>query len=323
MQLIAAELSPGAVGLATTDFETRTPSVTLGRSLIAFAQLSILVLTPYSALMQTVIGRADAPYCGGIRGVSAYCLTSGAPGWVPTAVMIVVLMAVLLGVLPAITAVLHAWVSFSILASIALPDGGDQAAAVFTLLLTIICLGDNRRWTLGSTASAVSHWRRQASLAGFMLLRIQIAAIYLDSAIGKLFTADWVNGTAEFYVLRDPYFGATGWLGDALRTLTTLPAMTVAMTWGAMVLEATIAVLLLCGQRARRVALVLCVFLHGFIIASIGLWSFGLIMIGAVLVASASTSGESIRDWTIRHTACVTSWRARISIHPYSSKKGN
>ena len=57
------------------------------------------------------------------------------------------------------------------------------------------------------------------------------------------------------------------------------------MAWGAIAVELLIAVLLIQGPRIRRYALVLAVILHGSFIVTIGLLSFALIMIGAVLAA--------------------------------------
>lgn len=293
MQLIFGELPPGQISARMMNYDIRTRQYGVGRSLIALAQMTILLLTPYSALMQTVIGQGPAPHCVGIRAMSSYCLMGSSPAWVPTGVMILILLAVISGLLPTPMAALHAWVSFSLLVSTSLPDGGDQAAAVVCLLLVIVSVADNRRWIGDSGAGPIAPWRKQLSLAGTLLLRIQIAALYFDSAIGKLFTADWVNGTAEYYILRDPYFGASGPIADLLEKATHVPVITVGLTWGALLVEVSIATLVLCGPKARRAGLLLCLLLHGFIIATIGLWSFGLIMIGAVTVATLPTVADS------------------------------
>ena len=71
-----------------------------------------------------------------------------------------------------------------------------------------------------------------------------------------------------------------------MQAATTLPAVTVGATWGAAIAEIVIGVLILCGARSRSIALVLCVALHGTIIITMGLWSFGLIMIAIVGIAA-------------------------------------
>lgn len=286
MQLIFGELRPAMLRRTIDAFEIRRRQVWLGRSLIAGGQLSVILLTPYSALMQTLLGQAQAPTCPGIKQVSIYCVTNGAPHWVPTTLMTVVLLAVVFGVLPPLVSVLHAWVSFSIAVSISLPDGGDSAAVVFALLIIAISVGDNRRWIGEQQPAPLPSWRRQVALAGLMMLRVQVAALYLDSAVGKVWATHWANGTEEYYVLRDPYFGASGFVGQVAEWMTRSALVTVSMSWGAMIIEITVAVLILCGPRARSFAVIADLFLHGFIILTIGLWSFGLIMIGAVVVAA-------------------------------------
>lgn len=300
MQLITGELRSTVLRRTIAQFDIQGRQLWLGRSLIAFASLSTILLTPYSALMQTVLGRADAPGCAGIRTVSAYCALGATPSWVPTSILAAVFILVIAGVAPILLGWLHAWAAFSIASSIALPDGGDQAAVVFLVLIALVCVGDTRR-TAFEPARAAAMWRRQVALGALMALRIQVAMIYFDSAIGKVFSTDWVTGTTEFYVLRDPYFGAWGPIAAITHALTENAIVTVSMTWGAMLLEVFIAVLVLCGPRARIVALLGCIALHGFIIVTIGLWSFGLIMIGGVMVATLPTTPlERRKSWPRR-----------------------
>ncbi|MDQ0540900.1 antimicrobial peptide system SdpB family protein [Curtobacterium flaccumfaciens] len=301
MQLIFGELRPAVLRRTIDAFEIRKRQVWLGRSLIAVAQLSVILLTPYSALMQTLLGQAQAPTCPGIKQASIYCITKSAPHWVPTTLMTMVLLAVIFGVLPPLLSVLHAWVSFSIAVSIALPDGGDSAAVVFALLIIAISVGDNRRWIGQRQPASLPSWRRQVALAGLMMLRVQVAALYFDSAVGKVWATHWANGTEEYYVLRDPYFGASGFVGQVAEWMTRSALVTVSMSWGAMIIELTIAVLILCGPRARSFAVLADLFLHGFIILTIGLWSFGLIMIGAVVIAATPvTPRERSQDFWAR-----------------------
>lgn len=150
-----------------------------------------------------------------------------------------------------------------------------------------------------------------------MALRVQVAMIYFDSAIGKVFAADWVTGTTEYYLIRDPYFGAWGPVGTLLRFLSENALITVTMTWGAMVLETLIAVFIPCGPRARKFALLGCVALHGMIVLSIGLWSFGLIMIGGVTIASMGAKPAERRRAQLRQpTAASIASEPRESTRP-------
>jgi hypothetical protein len=62
---------------------------------------------------------------------------------------------------------------------------------------------------------------------------------------------------------------------------------TLAMTWGAIVIEIAIGLALLLSWRWRIFALVLEVALHVAIVATIGLWSFSLVMVGASVLAAS------------------------------------
>lgn len=75
-----------------------------------------------------------------------------------------------------------------------------------------------------------------------------------------------------------------------LHPLTEIPIVVALMTWGGIVIELLIGVLILGPHRWRERALGLDILLHSFIIATMGLWSFGLIMIGTAVVASAPNS---------------------------------
>ncbi|WP_083389297.1 sporulation-delaying protein SdpB family protein [Curtobacterium sp. MCBA15_007] len=285
MQLIFAEVSAPRLRRTLRGLDLQTLRFSGFRGTLVLAQLTILVATPYDALMQTLVGSGAGPVCDGLRNASTYCLGRSLPDALVTSAMVMILIGVAAGVAPTVMAILHAWVAFSIAGSISLPDGGDQAAAVCTLLLVAVSFADRRRWLLGPPHT-VANWRRQVALAGLMVMRVQVTAIYFNAAIAKLFAPEWVNGTAEYYVLRDPFFGASGPLAPVLQAATTLPAVTVGVTWGAVIVEIAIGVLILCGPRSRSIALVLCVVLHGAIIITMGLWSFGLIMIAIVGIAA-------------------------------------
>ena len=102
----------------------------------------------------------------------------------------------------------------------------------------------------------------------------------------------WADGSQLYYVARQEMFGASGFVGEVSRALTSVPFLTLAASWGAIAIEFSIAVLLLIPRlNAARTAILLTVTLHLAIIVMIGLVSFGLIMIGAVTCAAASSVG--------------------------------
>ncbi len=107
----------------------------------------------------------------------------------------------------------------------------------------------------------------------------------------------WVDGTAMYYIVRDPMFGSTGPVGWLLYHVTDSSLGVVAVTWGSILVELAIAAcLLMPGRIGGKPALVLDICFHASIIAAIGLWSFGSIMIASVLVATIAPSRRRVSN---------------------------
>lgn len=261
----------------------------IGRSLIALSTLSTLVFTPMRALVVPV-GGLSGPNCTSIRRVSLLCVGDPASGLeVRRYVMIVVLLLVVIGLFPRWTAIPHAYVAFTMSASTSLPDGGDAIAATLTMLIIPLCLADSRRWQWqGATSPLPITWAAIA-LPALIAVRLQLAFVYLDSAISKFGVDDWSNGTAEYYILRDPGFGDAGLFHRVWLALSSHPWGAIGLTWGAIVVEIAIGLTLLFSWRWRVVALGLDVALHSVIIMTMGLFSFATVMIGGAVVASVRT----------------------------------
>lgn len=279
-------------------FDPQQLGIGVGRSVIAVGQAAFLLFTTPQALLAPVIGQQPAPYCDGVKAISLYC-TPGLSGnpvlahWIMFALLIVVAS----GFLPGPSGVVHAWVSFSLSASIALPDGGDIVARIVTLLLIPYCLTDRRLWAWRHGAPLGSI-RLGIAFASIWAVRLQAAIIYVDSGIAKVASDKWLTGTAEYYVLRDSTFGASGVVRNIGLFFTSSPVTVALATWGAMALEITVGVLIMVGRdRGRSVGLVLAILLHVGIIVTIGLWSFGLAMIGLVIIATVR-SGTASRQET-------------------------
>jgi antimicrobial peptide system SdpB family protein len=114
-----------------------------------------------------------------------------------------------------------------------------------------------------------------------------MAYVYADSAIAKMGVADWQNGSGFYYFVRDKMFGSAGplsavWMWVSDQSLTTL-----AITWGAIVIELVIALFTLLGTGWRLAAFWLGAALHALIFLSMGLFSFSAVMVAvAALIAT-------------------------------------
>ncbi|MBM7769771.1 MULTISPECIES: sporulation-delaying protein SdpB family protein [Glutamicibacter] len=266
-----------------------------GRSLIAIAQLTVLCFTPTRFLFVPIAGETPKPQCDGWKSLTAYCLgNEESRPWI-TVLLIAILLLVIVGIFPALTAVPHYWATISISTGISLPDGGEAAAQVITLFLVFLLIGDRRRshWDSASLRTAPQGPMLGFTWAAHWVIRLQMAWIYINAAIPKLSVQEWKDGTAIYYVTRGEFFGAPTHLQNAVHWVTSVPWLELSLTWGTIATELAIAYFLLFGKnRFRLVSLGLCVALHVGIIIVIGLWSFALVMIGGVVAAMAGTPAK-------------------------------
>jgi antimicrobial peptide system SdpB family protein len=273
-------------------FEPRSTALAVGRSLVALAELVVVVFTPDSDLFGAGPGRSLGPSCGGLRGISLWCIGPG-PGSGAVAlalcrgVAVAALLLVASGYRPRWTCIPHWYLAFSIGLAGHVGNGGEQVARLLTLLLIPVCLGDARTWQWQRPEVPISPVWRGAAYAGHLAIRAQVAVIYGTAAVTKLREPQWRHGTAMHYIFQNAYFGAPPAL---LRFLERWPPgewAIMAITWGTIVVEVFIVVSAFAGPVVRRRALAAGVALHGGIIAALGLASFGLVMIGLLATASS------------------------------------
>ncbi len=261
----------------------------LARSLLAFGTALTLAFNDSSILFPLVAGAEPPPYCNGLRGAGAFCLMShdlDAGRWLLVAALVVIAS----GWRPRYTALLHWWISWSVQANAGMVEGGDQVTAIITLLLLPIALTDQRSWHwLASAVPAVQPPGPARAtipllaLSAQLAIRLQVAAIYFDSVVGKLGVAEWKDGTALYYWLTHPTFGAPSWLRPALVPLLTSTAVA-PLTWSVILVEIALFMGLTMNKRYRGWLLVAGLFLHGGIMVVHGLVSFGLAMFGALIL---------------------------------------
>lgn len=194
-------------------------------------------------------------------------------------VALVVLAIAASGYRPRWTCVPHWYVTYSLGAAVYVPNGGEHAAALITLLLIPLCLGDRRTWQWSRPREPMAPRWVGAAYAAHLAIRVQVAVIYGQTLWAKMTESQWWQGTALHYVFQDPYFGALPAVRGALDW--TVPVF----TWGTLVVELAIAVSAFCGRRWRLRALVAAAVLHAGIAVVLGLPSFSLVMIGVVAIA--------------------------------------
>src|SRR5262249_42200841 len=153
------------------------------RTVLALGTLGTLVATPPRTLLSPLAGGIEPPLCGGVARASAWCLFSGTYGgnyefvrWLSVGILIVVVT----GWQPRLTAIPHWWVCWSLFASVTIQDGGDQITADLTLLLVPVLLADSRSWHWQRADPARSGpMARLIAVLGLLLAQLQVAGLYL------------------------------------------------------------------------------------------------------------------------------------------------
>lgn len=273
----------------------------LGRSLLALSPLLTLVFNPANVLFAPN-AEWEAPKCGGwIAEVGLFCASPSLE--LARVVGILVLALVVIGWRPRWTAIPHAWVVLSMQNSMTLTEGGDQIAGNLALLLLPIALADGRRWhwspAVGSDGGGQGgETSRMVANTTMVLVRLQVAVIYLHAAAGKLAVSEWLDGTAVYYWMLDPQFGPDGVREFVLTAFTATAWGVTAVTWGAIVIEFTLAAGLVAGAPMRKVLFWVGILFHLGIAVALGLATFGVTMAGA-LVLFLWPRGEQPRLWEI------------------------
>ncbi|HVG60572.1 MAG TPA: sporulation-delaying protein SdpB family protein [Hyalangium sp.] len=255
----------------------------LARTLMALGTGGTLLFSHSSTLFRPAVGISDVPICQGIRQASLFCVMPA--GWLEVSRWLAVLLLLVIasGWRPRFTGILHWWVSISLVWSGVLTDGGDQIASILSLLLVPMTLTDGRKWHWDPPPENSSESSRLIALSSWVLLRGQVAFIYLHASVGKFKVPEWVDGTALYYWLLDPSIGAPGWLANLMYPVLSSPLVAV-MTWSVLVLEFWLALGLVLSRRARKVLLPLGISFHVGIVLFHGLVSFVLIMFGALVL---------------------------------------
>ena len=258
-----------------------TVTVGLARSIFALATAITLLANGAHDLFPTDPELRGAT-CQGAASASLFCVAGA--GW-GRAVGVLVMAAVVSGWRPRWTCLPHWYAAQSVMMTIAPLEGGDQIAAIGTLLLLPNLLTDARRnhWRVPSAGSA-GVTRRYLGHTSVPMVRVQVCVVYLHAAVGKMAEAEWQDGTALYYWLSDPVFGVPSWGATATEWVVGTALGVAALTWSTVLVELALALGIVAGPRLRRVLLVLGLGLHGAIAVLLGLMSFAVTMAGALVV---------------------------------------
>jgi antimicrobial peptide system SdpB family protein len=257
----------------------------VARTVLALATLGTLLATPPGVLMSPLVGSTRPPVCIGITAASIWCRLPQGHLELARWLSIAVLALTASGWRPRFTAIPHWWIAWSLFASASVTDGGDQATAVLALLLIPVTVCDSRKWHWAAADPAAGGTvSRLVSSVAMVLIKVQLAGLYLDAGIAKLGVVDWANGTAMFYWFHSVLFGPPPWLTPLTGAITGTSIGVASITWGSIALEVLLGIALLLPARTRPYLLAAGLAFHDGIAATMGLISFDGAMTAGLLL---------------------------------------
>ncbi len=267
----------------------------LARTLLALATALTLLATPTTSLFLPTADRVDYPVCQDVSGAGLFCLLSDhlqLARWIAITSM----TPVVLGLWPRIFGLVHWWISFSLQANATMVDGGDQIAAILAMFLLPCTLADPRwnHWApIGDTTSGPGLHARLFSMSGLLAIRVQVAIIYFHAFVSKCRVSEWINGTALYYWLLDPQFGASGFRRTLIEPLAQSSPVAL-LTWCTLAIEGALFLAIVAPARVRRLLVLPGLFLHIAIAVVHGLVSFSLVMSAALVLYAGWEPRRSI-----------------------------
>ncbi|MCD2498497.1 sporulation-delaying protein SdpB family protein [Microbacterium nymphoidis] len=288
------------------------------RSIVALSGLLVLILNPADILFVASPATGTGVTCPSIP--SLYCVIPDSG--VAKIIAIVVLLAVISGILPQVTAPLHWWVAFSYQASATTLEGGDQIAAIITLLLIPVAILDPRwnHWIPVGRTHRGTQYRRATALLFLLLIQVQASVIYLVAGVAKFAEPEWQDGTAMYYWLTHPVFGSPEWQSGIYLLVLSGPVVVTLVTWAVPVLEIVAAGAIFMQQEGKYVVLALIMAMHVMIAVSMGLPAFSLVMIALDLLYLWPVSKPFRFSWRSRsgaQTPSVSSGFTRLDSRAY------
>lgn len=271
------------------EFSFRTNVLGMARSILAVSLLLTLCTNSLSDLFYpTGVTNRELLRDSIAQSMSLFSLFGRDALELARSIAVAILALVCIGWRPRWTGILHWWVSFSFSISAVLVDGGDQINSILSMLLIPFCLADGR----------VSHWesesKESAAKNGFMLstllasvyviIRLQVAAIYFQASTAKFAVDAWSNGTAVYYWFYDSIFGMPAWLEPLLRPILLNSHGVVIVTWSVLIFEAVLACAFFMPQRFWKMLLPLAIAFHFGIALIHNLSSFFLTMTAALII---------------------------------------
>lgn len=264
--------------------------------MLALSTALVLTFNDSSVLLHDPTTSIPKPAnCTGLAALGAFCLTDPAHSETVRWLLVLLCVPTLIGAIPALAAPLHAYTAFTLASNTVGIEGGDYLTATATAVLVLVCATDWRSFgwrPRSSGAPALHHVPGQVLLVA---LKVQAAYVYLEAAVVKQVHPIWADGSALWYWLQQPNFGARNDVRSLLEPVLSHAPLLQTATWGVIVTEYILAFSILAARRrsTRLATSALSAALHLVFALVLGLVTFAISMIGVVLLVMCR-SGDAM-----------------------------
>lgn len=252
------------------------------RTLLAMSTLVTLLFNDTSTLFSYA---RDSISCDHVTIPSAFCVGNelGLPIELIRYIMIFCLIIVASGWRPRFTGIVHWYIAYSLQASALTIDGGEQINTVLAFLLIPITLLDHRKnHFIALKENPNNFYSKYISLLFVITLKFQVFLIYGNAAIERLKNPEWSDGTALYYFFSDSVFGLPGYQLAFLEPILN-SHLVIPLTWSVTIFEFFLAACIIATPKIKKVGYALGILFHIAIMLTIGIVTFGLTMVAAVI----------------------------------------
>ena len=252
----------------------KSNTITFARALLALCFLSTLLFTPIYDLFPVQHIEQLKNSSNSSLNLNIYLLFNNIE--IPYCISIIVLLFVISGFYPRLSCLFQTWISYSIFYSMLVTDGGDQINIILTFLLLPICLLDNRKngWNVDFNEKTSNRFLLYNASIAIIFIQFQMAVLYFNAGVAKMFQPEWLNGSAVYYWFNDPTFGAPYWVKSCVGFLFENDYTITIINWSVMILEVALFVGFFLKQKYKYLLFVLAFIFHFLIFIVHGLPSF-------------------------------------------------
>jgi antimicrobial peptide system SdpB family protein len=199
---------------------------------------------------------------------------------------IFILFLIVLGFFPFITGFFHLIISYSLFKTIFSVEGGDQITLVISCLIFPLTVFDFRLNHFSKNFLIVFKNKKLFYFLRSVLIvvSLQTSILYFDSFIEKVHVNEWRNGTATYYWFNHNLFGAPIWLKNYIGFLFNNSLTVFSITWFVLILELMLACAIFFNNKIKGILFIIGFFFHFSIFLIHGLPTFGIAMIGTLIL---------------------------------------